>query len=84
MTNDLFAPTMRRSKKQQLLEWIQENGCVKTHEVIAWGLAHYTNGAERYARKLAEEGKLRRLNDLEKFVKFGKVKEDVWEATCSQ
>ena len=77
---DLFTSTRKISKKQQLLEWIQENGTVTTHEVIAWGLAHYTNGAERYARKLAEEGKLRRISDLEKFVSRGKIKEDVWAA----
>lgn len=77
---DLFTPVTRRSKKQQLLEWIQENGQVKTHEVIAWGVAHYTNGAERYARQLAQEGKLRRLFDSEKLLQHGKIKEDVWVA----
>ena len=81
MTTDLFAPPKRMSKKQQLLDWIQENRYVKTHEVIAWGVAHYTNGAERYARQLAQEGKLRRLNDAEKVVLYGRLKEDVWEAT---
>lgn len=80
---DLFTTTKRVSKKQQLLEWIQENEVVTTHEVIAWGLAHYTNGAERYARKLAQEGRLRRLFDSEKFMRFGKIKEDAW-AACSQ
>ena len=77
---DLFTSTRKMSKKQQLLEWIQENGTVKTHEVIAWGVAHYTNGAERLARQLAQEGKLRRINDLEKLVHYGKIKEDVWVA----
>ena len=70
---------MRTSKKAELLAWIRAQGVVKTHEVIAWGLAHYTNGADRYARQLAREGKLERMTrDEKQAAGWGHLKEAVW------
>lgn len=79
----LFDPPPPKSKKAQLLVWLQQEGPKKTHEVVAWGLDHYTVSAERYAQKLAQEGKLRRMTDLEKVVRYGNIKEDVWVATTT-
>jgi hypothetical protein len=69
------------TKQRQLLDWIRAQGVVRTHEVIAWGLAHYSNRADRDARALAAKGLIRRLSDFEKETRFGKVKEDAWTAT---
>ena len=70
---------MKTSKKSLLLSWIRSKGRARTHEVIEWGLQNFTTGADRYARKLAQEGKLRRMNDQEKSAVYGRTKEDVWE-----
>lgn len=53
-------------------------GAMKTHEVIEWGVDNYCNCADRHARSLAKEGKIRRMSDEEKFTKYGKIREDVW------
>ncbi len=67
------------SKKQLLYEYIKQKKYIKTHEVIAWGLDHFCNRAERYARELAQEGKIKRMPDSKKKFYFSGVKEDIWE-----
>ena len=69
------------TKKLQLLQWIQSHGVVRTHEVIQWGLDHYSNRADRDARALAHAGQLRRLTDDEKVHRFGQIREDAWATT---
>lgn len=70
------------TKKAQLLAWIRARGVVRTHEVIEWGLANYSNRADRDARALAKSGYLRRLSEFEKETRYGKIHEDVWVATA--
>lgn len=67
-----------KSKKAQLLDWIRFHGAVKTHEVLQWGIANYSNRAERDARLLAQEGKIRRLTKIEQRDEVGNAKEAVW------
>jgi len=71
---DLF-----KSKKEQLLDFIRAKHYVRTSDVIKWGSLNYCNRAERYARTLAEEGKIIRLTQQEKVFRFGKTREDIWE-----
>ena len=75
---DLFN---KRSDKDKLLEYFKIKKTLKTHDVIEWGLKNGSNRAERNARQLAEENKIRRLTDEEKaqlFWYLPKMKEDVW------
>ena len=74
MTQDLF-----QSKKDQLLEYIKEKHYCRTSEVIRWGSAHFDNRADRNARLLAEEGRIKRISDEEKNFRFAKTAEDIWE-----
>lgn len=73
--NDLF-----KSKKDLLLDFIKGKHYCYTHEVIAWGLQHYCNGADRLARKLAEEGQIRRVSESDKLFRFPETTEDIWES----
>ena len=74
--DDLFD---KRSVKSKLVDFMKAKQYIRTSEVIRWGYEHYSNTAERTARKLAQKGLIRRLNDLEKFQRFGyNLKEDVW------
>jgi hypothetical protein len=75
---DLFSPKL--TQKEQVLNFIQKKHWAKTHEVIEFGLGAYMTGADRLARKLTEEGKIRRLTDDEKIFRFGNTREDIWEA----
>jgi hypothetical protein len=68
------------SKKEQLLSYIRALRYVKTSEVINWGSDHYSNRADRDARQLAQEGKIRRLSKEERMLRFGNIKEFVYEA----
>lgn len=74
---DLFLE--KKSKKEQLLDYIREKHYVRTSEVIRWGSAHYDNRADRNARLLAEEGRIKRVSDEEKAFRFQPSKEDIWE-----
>ena len=76
--DDLF--TKPKTQKEKVLEFIQQKHWAKTHELIEFGLKNYMTGADRYARQLAEEGKIARLPDSEKVFRFGRIKEDVWVA----
>ncbi len=76
MTADLF-----KSKKMLLYDWIKRrNGRAKTSEIIyEWGRVNMTTRADRYARDLAVEGKLRRMPEQKKIRIYGNLKESVWE-----
>jgi len=65
--------------KQKLLEFIKARHHVKTSEVIRWGLDNYHTRADRDARDLASEGRIRRMNPevQERLYKY--LREDVWE-----
>jgi len=73
---DLFITT----KKDQIYHYIKSKGRVPTHEIIAYGLSIFTNRADRYARDLAEEGKIWRVQEQVKasIREFAKSREEVW------
>ena len=71
---------LSKSKKELLYEYIRQKGYVKTSDVIYdWGKKNFTTRADRYARDLAEEGRIRRLHPDKKKFYFPGIKEDVWE-----
>ena len=76
MTQDLFAT---KSKKEQLLDYIKSIHYARTSEIIRWGSAHFDNRADRNARQLAVEGRIKRVSDEEKIFRFQDTKEDIWE-----
>jgi len=74
---DLFEPP--KSKKDQLLDFIQARHYAPTHEVIRWGLDNLHIRADRDCRDLAQEGKIRRMTEEEKLTsRWARSKEDVW------
>lgn len=74
---DLFSP--EKTKKEQILDFIREKTWVRTSEIIAFGSRIYYNRAERTARDLATEGKIRRMPEELKKLRFFNTREDVWE-----
>lgn len=75
--SDLFTAIL--PKKEQLYLFIREKVYCRTSDVIRWGSDNFSNRADRDARLLAAEGKIRRMTPEEKvFRGFGKSKEDVW------
>ena len=74
---DLF--TQEKTKKEQLLDFIRDKVWCRTSEIIAWGSQNFYNRAERTARDLATEGKIRRMPDHLKELRFPRTKEEVWE-----
>ena len=78
MTTDLFAPKL--TAKDRLYEWMKsQKRYIKTSEIIRYGVENYSNRADRNARQLAQEGKIKRIDDQLKRMIFNKIKEDVWE-----
>lgn len=74
---DLF--TQHLSKKDQLLVWLQEKKYIPTSDVIRWGSENFCNRAERNARQLSGEGKIRRMTSQEKArYGYGKSLEEIW------
>jgi len=72
---DLF-----KSKKELLYDWIKKKHYVKTSDIIYdWGRRNFTTRADRYARDLASEGRIKRMNSSKKIRLFGLIKEEVWE-----
>jgi len=74
---DLF--TQELTKKEQLFNFIRDKVWVRTSEIIAWGSRNYYNRAERTARDLATEGKIRRMPEELKKLRFKETREEVWE-----
>lgn len=73
---DLF-----KSKKSLLYDWIKaRGGYAKTSDIIyEWGRQNYTTRADRYARDLAAEGKLKRMPEQRKIRIYGNIREEAWE-----
>jgi len=67
-----------RSDKDKLFDWMKSRSWTRTSDVIKWGSQNYSNRAERNARALAAEGKIRRMTDEEKKAITGILTEDVW------
>ena len=74
--SDLF--TLHLTKKEQLYLFIKEKVYCKTSDVIRWGTENFSNRADRDARALAEEGKIRRLTEKEEVFRGFHGKEGVW------
>ena len=72
-------PDLFKTDKELLWEWLKVKQYAKTSEVIAFGLANFSNRAERNARVLAEEGLIRRMEEQKRIRYFGNIKEEVWE-----
>ena len=74
---DLFD---KRSAKEKLWDWILSQRYVKTSDVIRWGTENFSNRALRNAQALAQEypDKIKRMDDVDKVMRFGNIKEDVW------
>ena len=78
MVTDLF--TKREPARIRLYKWMCQKKWAKTSEIIyIWGKENFTTRADRYARDLASEGKIRRMPQEKKLRLFGPIKEDVWE-----
>jgi len=78
MTEDLFSHKL--NKKEELFNFIRDKGVVLTHEVIEWGTKNQSNRAERNARQLAIDGKIRRVSEERmKLIYPYTVKEEAWE-----
>jgi len=71
----------KETNKEKLLSWIRRQGqYVRTSAVQAWGTRNFINEPTRYARKLREEGKLRRLSKEEAILSgYGKTAEKIYE-----
>jgi len=75
MESDMF-----KSKKQLLYEWIKQRTYAKTSDIIyEWGKNNFTTRADRYARDLAQEGKIKRMDKAKKIRMFGNCREEIWE-----
>lgn len=68
-----------RTAKDKLFDEIKHRGRMKTSDVIAWGVDNFCNRAERNMRQLATEGKVRRMEPLDRLGLYGKIQENVWE-----
>jgi len=67
------------SKREELYIFIKDKSYCRTSGVIRWGTQNFRNRAEVDARQLAEEGRIRRLEETEKVFRwFGNTKEEVW------
>jgi hypothetical protein len=69
-----------KTKKQELLDFIRLKRRVSTADVMAWGLREHYISADRKARELATEGKIRRIPDSGKTAQELMSKQDYWEA----
>lgn len=65
--------------KQRLLVWANQKKTFKTSDVIRWGIEHYSNVADRTARKLRADGLFRRLDFNEAL--YYHTKEDIYAIT---
>ena len=72
-----------RGKLRQLALWMRDqDGCIKTSDVVEWGVENFYVSAVRAACLLAERGYLRRLTDDEVHSRFGRqLGQGVWVTT---
>ena len=73
MQSDLFV-----SKKEQLYNWMKQKKYIKTSDVALWGTQNHCNRAMRNARILAEEGKIKRMDEWLKISIYGSTKGQAW------
>ena len=73
-------PTLfKLSKKEELFNFIRDRRYVPTHQVLQWGCDNFCNEAVRRAQELVQEGKLKRMSKDDKLLRFGKIREAVFE-----
>lgn len=70
---------MKLSKKNQLWNFLKQYKFVRTSDIMQWGIRNYTNSPDRYARRLAEEGKLIRLTPSQKISAGFNTREGVYQ-----
>jgi 5'(3')-deoxyribonucleotidase len=72
---------MKENDKDRLYEWIKKyfKRYIKTSDIIKWGAEHYSNRADRNARDLRKEGKLRRLTKAEMILSGFDTTEGIYE-----
>ncbi len=70
----------KMTDKDRLKQYLMSKKHWKTSQIIRWGCTGgFSNGAERNARRLREEGFLRRLNKAETEMRWGKTAEKGYE-----
>jgi len=72
------ATVLRRTKRDQLKDWMIHKKIFATHEVILWGTQNYYNRAAQTKGDLVREGFLVRCADLEKVVAGYNCKDEVY------
>jgi DNA-binding transcriptional regulator PaaX len=72
---------MKTTNKNRLENYLRHRGgIVRTSEILAWGAGvGYSNTACRDARKLANEGKIRRISRTEKILSGLCTNEGIYE-----
>lgn len=65
--------------KEKLLAEIQRRQIMKTSDVIRYGMENFSNRAERNMRQLHVDGKVIRMPEEEKLIKYGNLKEEIWK-----
>ena len=73
--DDLF---INKTKKQQLLEYIQSRNWTLTHTVDEWGLKNHHIRARRDAQEFCQQGLIKRMAEDEFKRIFGNRKEGAW------
>ena len=74
---DLFAP--KKSKREQVYDFIKSKGRCRTSEIIKFGSSIYHNRAERDCRDLSTENRIWRVADnVKQASQYKDSKEDVW------
>ena len=73
-------PQKKLTAKDLLLCYIRDVKHAKTSDILRWGLQAQSNRADRNARQLATEGKIKRMApEIKKHLYGDKIKEEVWE-----
>jgi len=70
------------TKQEQVLEFILRHDYIDTASIINYGLKNHFTSAERTARRLAEQGYIKRMTKEEQKEKFPNIrKQKVWKVT---
>ena len=69
----------KKTQKERLLDFIKARHYCRTSTIQQWGLDNWTTRADRTARDLCAEGRIRRIRKEEKEHLFGSTKEEVYE-----
>jgi len=73
-----------RTSKEKLLDFIRVRKVVKTSDCIKFASNNYSNRGDRDARQLAEEGKIKRMDEGRKKFLFPECREEIWELCVTE